>query len=127
MDKIWIILCTEKLPRIVPNWKKAREYGGGATQRDWSRKVVMYDAWPIRVDYFSLDVEGAELDVLRTLPWDKVDIRYKHIFVSATLPVILSGNSCLRMCCNGDLGPYSYSMLGKNTRSFVTAYCEAPN
>jgi hypothetical protein len=24
------------------------------------------------VDYFSLDVEGAELDILRTLPWDKV-------------------------------------------------------
>ncbi|XP_047475703.1 protein Star-like isoform X3 [Penaeus chinensis] len=27
-----------------------------------------------KVDYFSLDVEGAELDVLRTIPWEKVDI-----------------------------------------------------
>ena len=27
------------------------------------------------VDYFSLDVEGAELDVLLTIPWDKVDIK----------------------------------------------------
>ena len=27
------------------------------------------------VDYFSLDVEGNELDVLRTIPWDKVNIR----------------------------------------------------
>ena len=26
------------------------------------------------VDYFSLDVEGVELDVLRTIPWDKVQI-----------------------------------------------------
>ena len=28
-----------------------------------------------RVDYFSLDIEGVELDVLKTIPWDKVDIK----------------------------------------------------
>ena len=27
-----------------------------------------------KVDYFSLDVEGAELDVLKTIPFDKIDI-----------------------------------------------------
>ena len=27
------------------------------------------------VDYFSLDVEGAELGVLKTIPWDKVNIK----------------------------------------------------
>jgi hypothetical protein len=27
------------------------------------------------VDYLSLDIEGAEEAVLRTLPWDKVDIK----------------------------------------------------
>ena len=27
------------------------------------------------VDYFSLDIEGAEYEVLRNIPWDKVDIR----------------------------------------------------
>ena len=27
------------------------------------------------VDYFSLDIEGIELDVLKTIPWDKVDIK----------------------------------------------------
>lgn len=37
-----------------------------------------------RVDYFSLDVEGSELKVLRTIPWDKVDIRvlsveFRHV------------------------------------------------
>jgi hypothetical protein len=27
-----------------------------------------------RVDYFSLDIEGPELEVLETIPWDRVDI-----------------------------------------------------
>ena len=27
------------------------------------------------VDYFSLDVEGAELQILKTIPWDDVDIK----------------------------------------------------
>ena len=36
------------------------------------------------IDFFSLDIEGAELDVLKTIPWPKVDIKvilveYAHI------------------------------------------------
>jgi len=27
------------------------------------------------VDYFSLDVEGAELSILKTIPWDSITIR----------------------------------------------------
>ena len=27
------------------------------------------------IDYFSLDIEGSELDVLKTIPFDKVDIK----------------------------------------------------
>ena len=27
------------------------------------------------VDYFSLDVEGAELPILKSIPWDKVNIK----------------------------------------------------
>ena len=27
------------------------------------------------VDYFSLDIEGVELAVLKTIPWNKVDIK----------------------------------------------------
>ena len=27
------------------------------------------------VDFLSLDIEGAEFQVLKTIPWDKVDIR----------------------------------------------------
>ena len=30
------------------------------------------------VDYFSLDVEGVELDVLKTIPWKSVDIKVVH-------------------------------------------------
>ena len=29
------------------------------------------------IDYFSLDIEGSELDVLKTIPFDKVDIKVK--------------------------------------------------
>ena len=31
------------------------------------------------VDYLSLDIEGAELLVLKTIPWDKVDINVVSI------------------------------------------------
>ena len=30
------------------------------------------------VHHFSLDIEGAELPVLKTVPWDKVDIRFSY-------------------------------------------------
>ena len=37
-----------------------------------------------RVDFFSLDIEGDELTVLKTIPWNRVDIKvliveYNHI------------------------------------------------
>ena len=35
-----------------------------------------------RVDYFSLDVEGAEMAVLRTIPWKKLDIRALSVEVA---------------------------------------------
>ena len=28
-----------------------------------------------RVDYFSLDVEGAEIGILQSIPWSKIDIK----------------------------------------------------
>ena len=34
------------------------------------------------VDYFSLDVEGAELPILKTIPWDKVNIKVMYCFYS---------------------------------------------
>jgi hypothetical protein len=33
-----------------------------------------------KVDYFSLDVEGSEMDVLKTIPFDEIDITvYKEL------------------------------------------------
>lgn len=37
-----------------------------------------------QVDYFSLDIEGSELQVLKTIPWHKVDI--KVIFFHRVCP-----------------------------------------
>ena len=31
-----------------------------------------------KIDYFSLDIEGAELAVLKTIPWEKVDIKVRN-------------------------------------------------
>lgn len=31
------------------------------------------------IDYFSLDVEGSELNVLKTIPFDKIDIRVSSV------------------------------------------------
>ena len=33
------------------------------------------------VDYFSLDVEGAELPILKSIPWHKVQIKVSSIFI----------------------------------------------
>ena len=38
------------------------------------------------IDYFSLDVEGSELAILKTIPWDKVDIRVSCHFLEMYLP-----------------------------------------
>ena len=29
----------------------------------------------VNVDYFSLDIEGFEMQILKTIPWDQVDIK----------------------------------------------------
>jgi len=33
------------------------------------------------IDYFSLDVEGSELNVLKTIPFDKIDIRVSLVLI----------------------------------------------
>ena len=38
-----------------------------------------------KVDFLSLDVEGAEVVVLNTVPWDKVDIELIMVEVSCIL------------------------------------------
>jgi hypothetical protein len=34
------------------------------------------------VDYLSLDVEGSELEILKTVPFEKLDIRVSLLFLS---------------------------------------------
>lgn len=34
-----------------------------------------------KIDYFSLDVEGSELNVLKTIPFDKIDIRVSLVII----------------------------------------------
>lgn len=45
------------------------------------------------IDYFSLDVEGNELEVLKTIPFDKVDIRT----ISVEYVHVIDGKDALRM------------------------------
>jgi hypothetical protein len=42
-----------------------------------------------KVDYFSLDVEGSELDVLRTIPFEKLDIRVGVLFLISNFCYVL--------------------------------------
>ena len=43
--------------------------------------IVLFFSGKIWIDYFSLDVEGAELAILKTIPWEKVDIKYVNVFL----------------------------------------------
>ena len=46
------------------------------------------------IDYFSLDVEGSELPILRSIPWAKVTVKVKY-FISLfpiEFMLIIAGN-----------------------------------
>ena len=70
-------------------------YGFASKQVNANAKVIKTMCFPFHsilfaignpsVDYFSLDVEGVELDILKTIPWNKVDIKaiiYLRLFES---------------------------------------------
>ena len=78
---------TEKTPQTVPfSWIDLGEFGmaHGITpdQREHSFDIqcfplyslLLASAGQVTVNYLSLDIEGAEFEVLKTIPWDKVDI-----------------------------------------------------
>ena len=48
-----------------------------------------------QVHYSSLDVEGVELDVLKCIPWDKVDI--KQVFYSFFFQFKIISTECLQL------------------------------
>jgi len=73
---------------IEEDGKSARQKGY-ALKDNPIKNVVTVHCFPLysilmaignpTVDYFSLDVEGTELGILESIPWDKVDIRILQI------------------------------------------------
>lgn len=51
-----------------------------------------------KVDYFSLDVEGFELDILKTIPFEQVEITVRSM--------MLLNESCMTQVCHMLLGPF---------------------
>ena len=49
-----------------------------------------------KVNYFSLDIEGAELQVLRSVPWKLVDIEVRNIELGLSFRgcLFISGHLC---------------------------------
>ena len=41
------------------------------------------------VDYFSLDIEGSELPILQSIPWEKVRIKVKDLSLFITINIKL--------------------------------------
>ena len=85
---LWVLGCvlengktrtnvTEQMQNL---FEKTQSNGANSTT-----EIVQVQCFPLysillavnrtTVDFFSLDVEGSELDVLNTIPWHKVDIK----------------------------------------------------
>jgi len=78
-------LATETRPHIVNFAQRLFEGGMAAISPERTEETYQMQCMPlysllmaaagnITVNYLSLDIEGAEFLVLRTIPWDKVDI-----------------------------------------------------
>ena len=71
---------TNVTEQMQNNFEKTQIHGINSTS-----EIVQVQCFPLysillavnrtTVDFFSLDVEGSELDVLNTIPWHKVDIK----------------------------------------------------
>jgi len=89
-------LATEKKPQMVKfdmvgslRNETHREAMMGITVDPFDEQHIQMQCMPIysillamgnpTVNYFSLDVEGAEFAILKTIPWDKVDIQVMSI------------------------------------------------
>ena len=63
----------------IPNYKCFLVGKGEADQTTEETCLPLYSILLAlgnpRVDYLSLDVEGAEIDVLRSISWSKIDIK----------------------------------------------------
>lgn len=80
---------------------------GNSSNKLWSQpdvKLVPVQCFPLysillafnrtRVDYFSLDIEGHEMEALKTIPWHKVDIKVQRTTQKFRFFLILIGNYC---------------------------------
>ncbi|KAK7073881.1 hypothetical protein SK128_006576, partial [Halocaridina rubra] len=61
--------------------KKSRVSGddGGTTIRAYPLYSLLLALNVTNIDYFSLDIEGQEMKVLETIPWDKVKFKVLSI------------------------------------------------
>ena len=58
-----------------------RRKGGGEAGKEFGSSIgQLIQHILFRVDLLSLDVEGAEFNVLNSLDWSRIDIRYLYIF-----------------------------------------------
>ena len=74
-----IILPNKILPSDLGGWRKEGEarYGRTIKVQCFPLQSVLSALDNPIIDYFSLDVEGAEMGILKSIPWDKVDIKVR--------------------------------------------------
>ena len=85
--KVWsssACLSTKTRPEIVPFTSRSVENGSAGIARERGEDTFDVQCLPLyslvmalgnlTINYLSLDIEGAELPVLQTLPWDSLDI-----------------------------------------------------
>ena len=73
---------------LAPNKSEAKE-DNMITVQCFPIYSILLAIGQTRVDFFSLDVEGHELKILKTIPWHKVDIKVdssenKKIYIGLT-------------------------------------------
>lgn len=71
---------------IVTSYDKKHVQRLDKTKEDWKARIVKKDVVlladvlrkhkaPIVIDFMSIDTEGSELDILKTFPWDRYQVR----------------------------------------------------
>jgi hypothetical protein len=78
------------------NYKNNKVKSKPLELRSRVKKVIYFYLGNPRIDVFSLDIEGAELQVLETLPFDKVDISVIMIEVNHVGEIFEGDNDALR-------------------------------
>jgi len=95
---------------VADKWRKAedKEIKDSITTQCFPFYSILLAVGNPTVHYFSLDVEGVELDILRSIPWDKVDIKvltieYTHIDWRAVQRLLWENGYTLRYAVGEDM------------------------